>query len=78
MLFLFQGCLRLSFKKWTGFQDGRIYRIDCLFEIHPSLAKNLNSKLKNHATREKIQFVFVCRGFVVLFFDFGGCSLSAV
>ena len=22
MLFLFQGCLRLSFKKWTGLQDG--------------------------------------------------------
>ena len=21
MLFLFQGCLRLSFKKWTGLQD---------------------------------------------------------
>jgi hypothetical protein len=24
MLFLFQGCLRLSFKKWTGFQDLRL------------------------------------------------------
>ena len=22
MLFLFLGCLRLSFKKWTGLQDG--------------------------------------------------------
>ena len=27
MLFLFQGCLRLSFKNWTGLQDYRIYRI---------------------------------------------------
>ena len=27
MLFLFQGCLGLSFKNWTGLQDCRIYRI---------------------------------------------------
>ena len=27
MLFLFLGCFGLSFKKWTGFQDFRIYRI---------------------------------------------------
>ena len=36
MLFLFQGCLRLSFKKWTGFQAGRIYRIDC-FKLNRAL-----------------------------------------
>ena len=30
MLFLFQGCLRLSFKKWTGLQDCGINRMDCL------------------------------------------------
>ena len=31
MLFLFQGCLRLSFKNWTGLQDCRIYRINCVW-----------------------------------------------
>ena len=36
MHFLFQGCLRLSFKKWTGFQDSRIYRIDC-FKLNRAL-----------------------------------------
>ena len=36
MLFLFQGCFGLSFKKWTGFQDGRIYRIDC-FKLNRAL-----------------------------------------
>ena len=36
MLFLFQGCLRLSFKKWTGFQDSEIYRIDC-FKLNRAL-----------------------------------------
>ena len=36
MLFLFQGCLRLSFKIWTGFQDSRIYRIDC-FKLNRAL-----------------------------------------
>ena len=30
MLFLFQGCLGLSFKNWTGLQDCGIYRIDFL------------------------------------------------
>ena len=30
MLILFQGCLGLSFKNWTGLQDGRIYRINCV------------------------------------------------
>jgi len=30
MLFLFQGCLGLSFKNWTGLQDCRIYRINCV------------------------------------------------
>jgi hypothetical protein len=30
MLFLFQGCLRLSFKNWTGLQDYKIYRINCV------------------------------------------------
>ena len=29
MLFLFQGCSKLSFKNWTGLQDCRIYRKDC-------------------------------------------------
>jgi hypothetical protein len=36
MLFLFQGCFGLSFKKWTGFQDFRIYRIDC-FKLNRAL-----------------------------------------
>ena len=36
MLSLFLGCFGLSFKKWTGFQDGRIYRIDC-FKLNRSL-----------------------------------------
>lgn len=39
MLFLFLGCFGLSFKKWTGFQDGRIYRIDC-FKIKMGLTMN--------------------------------------
>ena len=30
MLSLFQGCIGLSFKNWTGLQDGRIYRINCV------------------------------------------------
>tara|TARA_B100001250_G_C19561224_1_gene683398 strand:+ start:80 stop:232 length:153 start_codon:yes stop_codon:yes gene_type:complete len=30
MLSLFQGCLGLSFKNWTGLLDCRIYRIDFL------------------------------------------------
>ena len=30
MLFLFQGCLGLSFKNWTGLQDCGINRMDCL------------------------------------------------
>ena len=30
MLFLFQGCLKLSFKNWTGLLDYKIYRMDCL------------------------------------------------
>ena len=30
MLFLFQGCIGLSFKKWTGLQDCGINRMDCL------------------------------------------------
>ena len=36
MLSLFQGCLRLSFKKWTEFKEGRIYRIDC-FKLNRAL-----------------------------------------
>ena len=36
MLFLFLGCFGLSFKKWTGFQDSKIYRIDC-FKLNRAL-----------------------------------------
>ena len=45
MLFLFQGCLRLSFKKWTGLQDCKNTYLVNRFVSAPFFEKTFDSDL---------------------------------